>query len=137
VIHRGITVSEQLEAYAQLEPYWSGARERAGLVEGLSRYEGKSSIYHSVNWEASDAAELRKDNRERAAKGLPSVRGHDRAPRAKNGVNDPKILELLKKGCSYNGISRSLGVSISVARRVGRQHGIDRSVFASKRGISG
>jgi hypothetical protein len=57
------TVLQQRHEYATLEPYWDGAREARGEVDGLSRYEGKSSLYHSVNWEQSDDAEQRKENR--------------------------------------------------------------------------
>jgi uncharacterized protein YerC len=62
----------------------------------------------------------------REASGLRPVRGLGRATRAENFANDGEILSMLKKGCSYNGISRDLGVSVSVVRRVARRNGIDR-----------
>lgn len=127
----GATVLEQRETYAGLVPVWNGELEARGEAPGLSAYDGKSSIYHSVNWERSDELERRHDNRQRRAEGFAAVRGSDTKPRVARGSRDAEVVERLKKGVSYGAICRELGVTLSVPRRLARIHGIDRSVFRS------
>jgi hypothetical protein len=130
MLERG-TVLQQQREYAELVPHWSGELEARGEARGLSSYQGKSSIYHSVNWERSDQLERREDNRARRAEGFAPIRGSDGRPRVLRGSKDAEVLERLKKGCSYGAICRELGVTLSVPRRVARINGIDRSVFRS------
>lgn len=125
------TVLEQREVYASLVPAWNGALERSGEVPGLSTYKGRSSIYHSVNWEQSEEYERRKELRN-DPNHVPTVRklsAWGRAVRAINRSNDAQILQRLKFGYSYNDISREMGVSVSVIRRVAKENKIDRSQF--------
>lgn len=130
MLERG-TVLQQRREYEQLVPHWSGELEARGEVSGLSSYRGRSSIYHSVNWERSDELERRHDNRLRKAEGFAAVRGSDTRPRVPKGSRDAEVIERLKKGCSYGAICRELGVTLSIPRRLAKLHGIDRSIFRS------
>jgi len=115
-----MTFLEQQEDYAQLEPAWTGAMEAAGAVEGLSRYTGRSSIYHSPAW--ADTLEH----------GEVGRRGSDSKPRRRPTVEmDAEIVRQLRQGCSYGAIARQLGCSLSVPRRLARKHGIDRRQFSN------
>jgi hypothetical protein len=109
-----------------LEVYWSGSLEAQGKAPGLSSYQGRSSIYHSANWERLDMLE-HGEAKARSVNGHPK-RSEDGQWRRK--ACDPETaaeaLRLLKSGISYNQISVRLNVSVSVPRRLGRLHGIDR-----------
>jgi len=115
----------------QLEAVWSGALERSGGAPGLSAYAGRSSLYHSANWEAAERFEaLEMSQAPRGNKELG--RGKDRRPRKSyepHGFYDARALELLRKGCSYGNIVRELGCSMGIVRRVAKSNGIDRSGF--------
>lgn len=108
----------------ELVPVWSGALEAAGQAAfSLSSYDGRSSLYHSANWE-------RLDTFERGEVKGHGERGPDRQPRAKPGTYDAAVLEQLKRGASYGAIGRNLGISPALVRNVARKNGIDRSMFS-------
>jgi hypothetical protein len=126
-----VTVAEQRAAYAQLEPFWSGSRERAGLAPGLSAYQGRSSVYHSASWAQVEALEWG-ECKEKRGKDGERTRGPDRgarSPRIQSGELDAKIEPLLRAGKSYNAISIELGCSVTPIRRVAKRIGRDRAVF--------
>lgn len=110
-----------------LEVAWSGAMERNGTAAGLSSYDGRSSIYHSPNWERLDALE----HGECMALERVAKRGHDRKPRAPkcDPAREARAVEMLERGVSFGDISRALDVSTSVPRRLARRMGIDRSAL--------
>ena len=115
-----MTVLEQREAYAQLEPVWSGRLERMGEAPGLSAYSGRSSVYHSPSWSESEASEAVLTPR------TAGQRGADKKPRIKAGSKDAEVLAKLKLGGSYNSIAKALDVSATVVRSVARRYGFDR-----------
>lgn len=122
-----MTVLEQREAYAALEPFWSGALERSGEAPGLSAYSGRSSVYHSASWEAADAAE----QRELKAAGFKrKTRGPGKGQRVSGRSKDAEIKAALLKGASYGAAERKFGVSASVVRRCARELGISRAQFS-------
>jgi hypothetical protein len=108
-----------------LVPVWSAEMERSGAAPGLSSYQGRSSIFHSPNWERLDVGEAKE-----LPPGVKRARGHDRRTRAKYGSLDADVLVMLKKGASYGAISRKLDCSYSLPRNVARRNGIDRRAFS-------
>jgi hypothetical protein len=103
-----------------LETVWSGTLEREGKAAGLSTFSGRSSLFHSANWERLDTLEH------------GEVRG--RVPMAErvkvdDSIRD-RILQRLKFGMTYGQIMAEIGVSASVIRRIARRHGIDRRGWA-------
>jgi DNA-binding NarL/FixJ family response regulator len=99
-----------------LEPVWSGALERAGLAVGLSSYRGRSTLASIIEPVAFAHGEVT---------GSEPSSAKPKKPRAKPGEHVAAIVVLLRKGASYNGISRALGVSVSAVRFAARQAGID------------
>jgi hypothetical protein len=104
---------------------WSGELEASGAVPGLSSYQGRSSLYHSANWERPESGEAKE-----LSPGTKKARGHDRRTRAKYGSLDADVLAMLKKGASYGAISRRLDCSYTLPRNVARRNGIDRRAFS-------
>src|SRR5690349_2480873 len=103
-----------------LETVWSGALEREGKAAGLSTHQGRSSLFHSANWERLDAL----DHGE--------VRGHVPTA-ARVRVDDAlraRIAQRLKFGLTYSAITKECHVSAAVIRGIARAHGIDRRAWA-------
>lgn len=112
-----------------LEPVWNGELERRGEADfALSSYYGRSSLYHSANWERLEWGEAK----ETADGRVIRPRGPDRKPRIKPGSFDVPVQDLLKKGLSYGAIMRALGVSLDTVRSNARRLGINRSALAGQ-----
>ncbi len=101
-----------------LEVWWSGALEAKGLAPGLSRGGANSTLYlGGGNWRETDSLDFGE------CKGRKPGRRERVKPDAKRS---DRIYVMLKRGASYNAISRELDISTSVVRRIGRARGIDR-----------
>lgn len=113
----------------ELVPVWNGTMEHDGKAPGLSAYQGRSSIFHSANWEKLDALEHGEAN------GDAPTRGPDRKTRLSrkhDPARDVEVAAMLRQGVSYGAIAKALGCSLMVPRRVARLHGIDRSIYGGR-----
>lgn len=115
-----------------LEPVWSGALEHDGAVPGLSRYAGKSSLYHSASWAYAEALE------QQAMIPAPIVIPPPPAwmppkPTAPKLTKEREgaVAVLLRKGVSYRKLVRDFGITLHQARRVAKQIGLVRKSVAA------
>lgn len=127
----------------ELEVAWSGALETRGEARGLSSYEGRSSLHHSASWALAEAREAA--SVDLPGPGRPRVIGRCRRPRVVatraasrqwpplTGERRAEVLRMLIGGVSYRAIARALDCEVTQIRRVGRDHGIDRSMLAGGR----
>lgn len=103
----------------EYEPFWNGTMEARGEVPGLSRYTGRSSIYHSATFEKMDSASY--------GDGTLSHSKPRKKPRRIDAAEVAEILRLLKAGCPYTQIVKAHHVGSSVVRRIAKLAGIDRA----------
>lgn len=110
-----MTVMEQRAAYADLEPVWTGALERAGQAPGLSSYPGPSSMMLFID-EGPELLTRSEAGRTPPFKLTPKQREN--------------VTEHILRGVSYRSIADKLKVPmstvVSVSRRVKPMRGQGR-----------
>jgi hypothetical protein len=105
---------------------WSGSLERAGLADGLSGFQGKSSLRcwattESLAFGDCERVMLRKKKRRKMA---PRTRPN--APRLTVETQDV-IAGLLRKGVSYRKVMAAAGVRLDQVRRIAKAIGLVRT----------